>query len=180
VSVDAASLRLTEADRAEWQRFARLVRPLAGRHLPAEAAATGGAAEPAGPVPPAQARMPGPPCAAPRPALAVGSAPAGLDAASWQRFRSGRMAATRTLDLHGHTAQRAYQALRGFLHAAAADRVRCVEVITGRGSGEPGGVIRREVPLWLNLPELRPLVLAAAHPHPANPGSLRLLLRRPR
>ena len=43
-------------------------------------------------------------------------------------------------------------------------------MITGRGSGETGGVIRRELPLWLNLPALRPLVLAAAHPHAANPG----------
>jgi DNA-nicking Smr family endonuclease len=41
-------------------------------------------------------------------------------------------------------------------------------------------VLRRELPLWLNLPEIRPLVLAASHPHAANPGSVRLLLRRPR
>jgi DNA-nicking Smr family endonuclease len=88
--------------------------------------------------------------------------------------------AVRTLDLHGHTAQRAFHALGGFLRAAYADRVRCVEVITGRGSGEQGGVIRRELPMWLNLPEFRPLVLAAAHPHVANPGSVRLLLRRRR
>ena len=39
-------------------------------------------------------------------------------------------------------------------------------------------MIRRELPLWLNLAELRPLVLAAAHPHAANTGSVRLLLRR--
>ena len=38
--------------------------------------------------------------------------------------------------------------------------------------------LRRELPIWLNLPELRPLVLAAAHPHPANSGAVRLLLRR--
>ena len=31
-------------------------------------------------------------------------------------------------------------------------------------------MLRRELPLWLNLPEIRPLVLAAAHPHAANPG----------
>ena len=65
-----------------------------------------------------------------------------------------------------------------FLEQAHADHVRCVEVITGRGSGEAGGVIRRELPMWLNLPALRPLVLAATHPHAANPGSVRLLLRR--
>ncbi len=86
----------------------------------------------------------------------------------------------RTLDLHGRTAQRAFHALHAFLHAAHADHVRCVEIITGRGSGETGGVLRRELPLWLNLPALRPLVLAASHPHAANPGAVRLLLRRPK
>jgi hypothetical protein len=41
-------------------------------------------------------------------------------------------------------------------------------------------VLRRELPLWLNLPEFRGVVLAAAHPHAANPGAVRLLLRRVR
>jgi len=94
----------------------------------------------------------------------------------------------RKLDLHGMTAQHAFQALRSFLRAAHADRVRCVEVVTGRGSIDGGGVLRRELPLWLNLPDIRPMVLAAAHPHASNamhsrltnPGSVRLLLRRPR
>jgi DNA-nicking Smr family endonuclease len=60
--------------------------------------------------------------------------------------------------------------------------------VTGRGNGEHGGVLRREFALWLNLPDIRPLVLAAVHPHTSsamhahmtNPGSVRLLLRRPR
>jgi len=85
---------------------------------------------------------------------------------------------SRTLDLHGKTADRAFHALEKFLRAAYADRVRCVEIITGRGSGEHGGIIRRELPLWLNLQSLRPLILAAAHPHRANQGATRLLLRR--
>jgi DNA-nicking Smr family endonuclease len=112
--------------------------------------------------------------------LQVGSHPGGLDNASWNKFRSGKLGVVRTIDLHGRTAQRAYHALHAFLIAAHADHVRCVEVITGRGSGETGGVIKRELPMWLNLPALRPLVLAATHPHPANPGSVRLLLRRPK
>lgn len=78
------------------------------------------------------------------------------------------------------TAQHAYHALISFLRTAHADRVRCVEVVTGRGSGENGGVIRREFPIWLNLPDIRPMILAASHPHAANPGSVRLLLRRVR
>lgn len=114
------------------------------------------------------------------PPLVVGMQPPGVDSATWNRFRTGKLPATRTLDLHGRTAQRAFAALRAFLASAYADRMRCVEVVTGRGSGESGGVIRRELPLWLNLSDLRPLVLAAAHPHAANPGSVRLLLRRVR
>ena len=55
-----------------------------------------------------------------------------------------------------------------------------MEIVTGRGNGETGGAIRREFSLWLNLPEIRPLVLGAVHPHALNPGSVRLLLRRVR
>ena len=110
--------------------------------------------------------------------LLIGARPPGVDNATWERFRTGKTPALRTLDLHGRTAQRAFLAMHAFLGRAHADRVRCVEIITGRGVGETGGVIRRELPLWLNLAELRPLVLAAAHPHAANPGSVRLLLRR--
>jgi DNA-nicking Smr family endonuclease len=110
--------------------------------------------------------------------LTVGDHPGGIDSATWQRFRSGKRSTERTLDLHGMTTQRAFHALVSFLRSAHADHVRCVEVVTGRGSGETGGVIRREFPHWLNLPEIRPLILGAAHPHALNQGSVRLILRR--
>ena len=110
----------------------------------------------------------------------VGAAPGGLDAATWNRFRQGKLPPARTLDLHGRTVQHAYQVLDRFLTGAAANSIRCVEVITGRGRGDTGGIIRREFPFWLNQPHLRALILAAAHPHALNPGSVRLLLRRKR
>ena len=90
------------------------------------------------------------------------------------------MEAARRLDLHGHTAAAAHRALERFLQQAAAEGVRCVEIVTGRGAGPEGGVLRRELPHWLNAPSLRRLILGAAHPHPANPGAVRVLLRRDR
>ena len=88
------------------------------------------------------------------------------------------MRAQRRLDLHGRTAQRAFEALHAFLLRAQSERLRCVEVITGAGSGPEGGILRRELPHWLARHDLRHLVLAAVHPHRGNVGSVRLLLRR--
>jgi DNA-nicking Smr family endonuclease len=166
--------RLTEADRALWASYASRIRPLPGRERPAPVPSSPeGAAPITAPRPRAAtgART----SASVLAPLAIGVHPGGVDTASWNRFRTGKLPAARVLDLHGHTAQRAFHSLVGFLRAAHAEGLRCVEVVTGQG-----GVLRRELPLWLNLPELRPLVLSAAHPHAANPGSVRLLLRRAR
>lgn len=171
---------LSQHDRAAWAEYARHVARLPGRDAPepppALAVATAEPAPARSAASPAMRAMPAPRLPAP---LVLNRQPPGLDNATWGRFRTGRMTVSRTLDLHGRSAQHAFHVLEGFLHRAHADRLRCVEVITGRGAGEAGGVIRREFPLWLNLGQLRPLVLAAAHPHPANVGAVRLLLRRP-
>ena len=160
--------RLTDADHALWASYADRVRPLAGRDRPPVVEAKPALAPaPAVRSRPVSVRRGG--CSA----LAIGVQPGGVDSATWHRFRTGKLPTTRVLDLHGHTAQRAFQALARFLHTAHAERQRCVEVVTGQGS-----VLRRELPLWLNLPDNCALVLAAVHPHPANPGSVRLLLRR--
>lgn len=166
--------RLTEADSLVWAGYALGVRALhseAPAPMPPKPAVP--TAQPPAPPPAPAARHPAPP-------VHVGNAPAGLDRATWTRFRSGKLVATRTLDLHGVTANRAHAALHEFLRASHAEGLRCVEIVTGRGQGAEGGVLRRELPHWLNGPELRPLVLAASHPHPANPGSVRVLLRRVR
>lgn len=173
-----ARRELTGTDLEAWALYARHVAALPGRMLPALAPA---------PVPPTAMQggvVPAGPSTVRSSVavvqLAVGAQPGGVDNRTWTRLRTGKLPAGRTLDLHGRTAQHAFQALQAFLHRAQADRVRVVEVITGRGSGENGGVIRRELPLWLNLPPLRPMVLAVVHPHAANVGAVRLLLRKGR
>lgn len=175
---------LTELERAEWASFARHLKPLPGRDIPtlpvppaSPNASPGAPPAPAAPPPPPP---PLPGVTAISQPLAVGATPGGLDRASWRRLRTGRLVPERRLDLHGLTVQRAHGMLLTFLHQAHAEHVRCVEIITGRGSGEGGGALRRELPFWLNLPALRPIVLAAVHPHPQNPGAVRLLLRRAR
>lgn len=162
--------RLTEADRALWATYAGSVRPMPGRTpIAARREQIVASPNPQRTAPPVRtSRVPLAP-------LSIGAQPGGVDTASWQRLRTGKLSPTRTLDLHGHTAQRAHRALSGFLRTAHAEGVRCVEIVTGQGA-----VLRRELMLWLNQAEFRVLVLAAAHPHAANPGAVRLLLRRTR
>lgn len=84
-----------------------------------------------------------------------------------------------TLDLHGLNKTEAYVRLQAFVRTAHAAGKRHVLVITGKGrTGE--GILRANVPQWLNEPVLRPLVSGIAHARPERGGSgvLHLLLKR--
>ncbi|MDB5317912.1 MAG: hypothetical protein JWO26_1656 [Rhodospirillales bacterium] len=169
---------LSEADRALWAHYAAQVAPLRGRARPdlppmpvVEAPVQARAAAAAPPPPPRMLHAP---------VITVGAAPAGLDARRWTALRRGKLRPERTLDLHGHRAHEAHGLVRAFLASALADGVRCVCIVTGKGDRAEGGVLRREFPHWLNAPDLRPLVLGAAHPHRAGTGAVHLLLRRAR
>jgi DNA-nicking Smr family endonuclease len=81
----------------------------------------------------------------------------------------------------------AHLALAAFLRRAQGRGHRIVLVVTGKGSGEPGehlfegrGVLRRLVPHWLRLPEMRALVLGfeEAAPQHGGSGALYIRLRR--
>lgn len=168
---------LPAEERAFWQEWARRsgVVPLAGP-LPALPEPP-----PAAPAAPPPAAWPAPlPHGAPppTPAIAVGAQPAGLDGRRWTALRRGRLKPERTLDLHGMRAADAHAAVRAFLPLAQESGFRCVAIVTGKGSSAEGGVLKRELPHWLNEPDLRSRILAAAHPHAANTGAVHLLLRR--
>lgn len=169
---------LSEADRALWRAYAAEIVPLPGRALPPEPAPPPVASLPAAKAPVVAAPTPAPRWAPPD--IAVNTPPSGLDDRRWRDLRRGRIAAERTIDLHGRRAQDAHAAVHAFLADAYADGLRCVAVITGRGSTAEGGVLRRELPHWLNAPDLRRIILGAAHPHRANTGSVHVLLRRRR
>ncbi len=171
---------LSEADLDAWARYVQHVRPLAGKQLMAKAGS-----EPLKPMPVAAPPALAPVAAVKAPArpsaeLPIDMPPAGLDRSTWLRLKSGKITPDRKLDLHSMTAARGHHAVLSALNDAARRGQRCVEIVTGRGAGEAGGVLKRELPFWLNLPSLRPLVLAACYPQNGNPGAVRVLLRRPR
>jgi len=120
-----------------------------------------------------------------------------IDRRARRRLAKGRMAIDSRLDLHGLDQVRAFDRLRGHLTAASTRGERCVLVITGKGGrrfdrrGEmprswradmatSSGVLKRMVPLWLESPELAPLVhaYASAEVQHGGEGALYVLLRR--
>jgi DNA-nicking Smr family endonuclease len=94
----------------------------------------------------------------------------------------GKQAIDARLDLHGLTQSEAHGALLRFLHNAQARDARLVLVITGKGRGGEPGVLRRQVPQWLGLPELRSLVVGFedAGARHGGEGALYVRLRRAR
>lgn len=187
---------LTEAERALWQAWTvrAQVAPLPGKALapPLPAPPAGSPVAPAPPTVQAPALVRTAPAVPHRGVeLQIDTQPAGLDGKRWKALRRGRTQPERTLDLHGRRAPDAHTAVRRFLHAAQADGLRCVAIVTGKGSegrgwgakgavGGEAGVLRRELPHWLNAPELRPLLLGVAHGAIGNTGVVHLLLRRPK
>lgn len=164
---------LSEEDLRLWAAYGRTLNKLMpGRHLLLPAAPPAAAQPEPTPLPP---QAPKPKLAHTPPYIGVDASPGGLDKSTWKQFRAGKIRAEARLDLHGHTAARAHHEVFHFLERSHGARLRCVEIITGKGE-----ILSRELPLWLNAPSLRPLILALAHPHAANTGSVRILLRRVR
>lgn len=106
-----------------------------------------------------------------------------LDKRQAQRLKRGQMPIEGRLDLHGFTQAEAHARLRRYLAEAQAAGKRCVLVVTGRGVGKAaGGVLRAEVPRWLNQAPNRSRVLAFdwAQPKHGGDGALYVLLKRNR
>ena len=99
-----------------------------------------------------------------------------------QRLARGRDVIDARIDLHGRTQVQAHRALRKFLVDAQAAGNRYVLIITGKGRDREQGILRRQVPLWLESPELRSLVVGfdTAHTGHGGAGALYVRVRRRR
>jgi DNA-nicking Smr family endonuclease len=171
---------LSGEDIALWTHVARTVRPFSGRTLPEPEP------EPVLPPEPESGATARAPILAPskqRPALAP-LVP--LERRTLTALRRGRQPLEAVLDLHGLRQAEAHDRLRAFLAREQRNGSRLVLVITGKGaagetlSGEERGVLRRVVPHWLRLADLRPIVMGfedAALGHGGS-GALYVRLRR--
>ena len=176
---------LSEEDRALWESVAKQVKPLRKRQraskppvVVTEADSKVAPKAAASPRHAAPQRIVAPAKPEPPPLAPIG-----------RRERShlsrGRKEIDARLDLHGMTQTRAHRALFGFLQRAHHDGLTFVLIITGKGKIGPEserGVLRRQVPQWLGLPEFRSLVVGfeEAHIGHGGEGALYVRVRRAR
>ena len=107
-----------------------------------------------------------------------------IDRRAKQKLARGTQAIDARIDLHGRTQSEAHAALLRFLHRAQSNGAKTVLVITGKGGNRDSerGVLKRQVPMWLALPEFRGLVVGfgdAAIGH-GGAGALYVRVRRGR
>jgi len=170
--------RLSDGERILWREITRGIAPL----HPILPDAVEKAAEAISPVPAiAPPKLPSRPQPA-RPKTEAPPALAPLGRRSKQRVARGRDPIDGRLDLHGLTQAEAHDALLHFLHMAQTRGAKLVMVITGKGRGGEGGVLKRQVPHWLALPEFRAMVVGFddAHQRHGGEGALYLRLRKSR
>ena len=109
---------------------------------------------------------------------------AGIDKRTAQRMRRGQLPIEGRVDLHGLTQEEAHRALSSFLAGSQKAGRRCILVVTGKGLRRDGGtgVLRANVPHWLNQPPNRGRVIAFSYavPKDGGEGALYVLLRRAR
>ena len=98
--------------------------------------------------------------------------------------KNKRQELNRTIDLHGFTQFRAHSYINEELLKCYKNNIRSILIITGKKFGKMGaeGVLKREVPKWLNLSPLKEIILMTswATPRDGGEGALYVLLRRVR
>jgi len=166
--------RLSDEERKLWGHFTRSVAPLRRPRVPASPPSAAASKTKS----PTQLRVVA--RAAPAARTAAGLEP--FDRRLKQRLARGTESIDARIDLHGKTQSEAHAALISFLRKAQSDGAKFVLVITGKGGGarddwSERGVLKRQVPQWLKLPEFRGYVLGFEDAHMGHGGAGALYVR---
>ena len=110
--------------------------------------------------------------------------PSGISASQADKLKKGKIRPEKTIDLHGFTQFRAHSYINEEILKCYNSNIRSLLIITGKKFGKMGaeGVLKKEVPKWLNLSPLKEIILMTswATPRDGGEGALYVLLRRVR
>ena len=101
-----------------------------------------------------------------------------MDRKAYARLMRGKLRPEGKIDLHGMTLERAHPVLTRFILSAQRQGKRLVLVVTGKGKQRDDGgpipvrigVLRHQVPQWLNNPPLSLAILQVTQAHVRHGG----------
>jgi len=178
---------LSPEEQALWSRVTASITPLSREKVAAKAPVAAVVEGAAAPVPAAakvRGRVPRPRPEPASPTPRRHTIHGNLDGHWERRLKNGTVPVDRTLDLHGHTLERAWEAIDAALERAIAGGDRVILLVTGHHRpGEPPvqrGKIRATVHDWLAVSRHSERIAAvrSAHRRHGGGGSLYLILRR--
>ena len=171
---------LSEEERALWEGVAKEIKPLRKKPRSGKTEAASAEVETIAAAKGALPPNPLPSAKIPRATKPIVPPLAPLGRRERAQLSRGRKEIDARLDLHGMTQTRAHRELFGFLQRAHNGGLTFVLVITGKGraGADPErGVLRRQVPQWLSLPEFRSLVVGFEEAHFGHGGEGALYVR---
>lgn len=174
---------LSLEERTLWKRVTETLTPLPDKHPAPKKEKLSEDPAPALPAKPTK-KTPAPVRMTKKPVKQAPPPPpplAPFDRRTLQRLVRGSVSIDGKIDLHGMTQAQAHGRLHGYLAGAQARGHKTILVITGKGGdrygGEERGILRRVVPMWLQLPEFRSLVAGFEEAHGTHGGSGALYVR---
>ena len=101
-----------------------------------------------------------------------------MDRKAYGKLTRGKLRPEGKIDLHGMTLDRAHPTLTRFILSAQSQGKRLVLVVTGKGKQRDDdgpipvrfGVLRHQVPQWLNMPPLSSAILQVTQAHMRHGG----------
>lgn len=176
---------LSAEERVLWENVAKAIKPLRktkSLNKPLKSSHADPAAVLKAPPPPQPRKKPAAPALPPKPKpVQTPVAPLSpLGRRERSRIAKGRTDIDARLDLHGLTQSEAHGRLLAFLQSMQHRGASVVLVITGKGrfgSALERGVLRRQVPQWLALPEFRLCVSGFEEAHIGHGGEGALYVR---
>ncbi len=166
-------------DKTLWQHVTRSIRPLQSSKKPVAKPAGKTAAVKSAPTPKVKIK-PSPAPALPVRVSTTQKAPSfntGFDKSTENKMKKGKLEIEARIDLHGMTQDEAFRALTRFIATANRSGKRNLLVITGKGKISTGGILRKNLPLWLEG-DARILALTPAAQKDGGSGAFYIRLRK--
>ena len=101
---------------------------------------------------------------------------ANMDHRKQKKLKKGVLPIDNRLDLHGLNAAQAKSKIDSFIKENYDQQKKCLLVITGKGKG----VLKRELPFWLNQAHLKPYIISFSESarHHGGTGAFYITLRK--